>query len=330
MKILYTRDYWPGFHEGIRMSVRRHTQEHMSDLLLHGLKSIFGTSVVDSPRMWFLYKKDFREKLIRPDLNKVALKEDCFGRGFTITDIFEDNFDDTIDRTDIEKKIETNYFDLIIISRIDYSTPYMEKILDFYPKEKIIIVDGCDQSIIRWEALDKCAIYFKRELFNNSNKLFPISYAMLKEKILYERKEKKKFMGTVIPYNKATYIFDNEKDYYADYASSLFGITQMKGGWDCMRHYEILANRCVPIFKDIKTCPERVCTTLPKSLLVTALNFYIKKSPEWFMETSEGQRFYDDVEKNIHDHFVNNCTTEHLAKYVIDTYHNVINASMVK
>ena len=40
----------------------------------------------------------------------------------------------------------------------------------------------------------------------------------------------------------------NESDYYKDYQRSYFAITCKKGGWDCLRHYEILANAVSPTF----------------------------------------------------------------------------------
>lgn len=325
MKILYTRDYWPGWHLGIGMSTRRWTTEHQSDLLLHGLKKMFGTDVVDSPRIWSLYKEDFELKKLRPDMARIALKHEMFGKGMTFIGLLDDEYDHNVDRTEINKKLENHYFDLVIISRIDYSTPHMEKILEHYPKEKIIVVDGCDFPILRWEMLDKCAVYFKRELFINSNKFHPIHYAIPAEKIRHERLRKEKHTAAVIPYDRSTYVFNTEEDYYHDYATSMFGITRKKGGWDAMRHYEILANRCMPVFLDIKHCPKRVCTNLPKKMLKDTLTFYNGRRPEWFMETSAGEAFYDLIENNMHEYFVNNCTTEHLAKYVIDTYHKVVN-----
>ena len=36
------------------------------------------------------------------------------------------------------------------------------------------------------------------------------------------------------------------------YSNSIFAITNKKLGWDCLRHYEILMNGCVPLYLDIK------------------------------------------------------------------------------
>jgi hypothetical protein len=37
-----------------------------------------------------------------------------------------------------------------------------------------------------------------------------------------------------------------------------------------MRHYEILANNCIPYFTDLEDCPKQTLTNLPKELLLEA------------------------------------------------------------
>ena len=48
------------------------------------------------------------------------------------------------------------------------------------------------------------------------------------------------------------------------YQNSLFSLTYRKTGWDCLRHYEILASGSIPLFLDLEKCPEDT-TTLPKT-----------------------------------------------------------------
>jgi hypothetical protein len=52
------------------------------------------------------------------------------------------------------------------------------------------------------------------------------------------------------------YIFTSEKDYYDDLRKSRFCITTKRGGWECLRHYEIAANGCVPCFRDLDKKPQ--------------------------------------------------------------------------
>lgn len=51
------------------------------------------------------------------------------------------------------------------------------------------------------------------------------------------------------------YTFDTEDDYYADLRASRFGVTTKRGGWDCLRHYELAANGCVLCFRDLGRKP---------------------------------------------------------------------------
>ena len=51
------------------------------------------------------------------------------------------------------------------------------------------------------------------------------------------------------------------------YANSIFAITNKKLGWDCLRHYEILMNGCIPLFFNIEDCPKLILKTLPKERL---------------------------------------------------------------
>lgn len=46
---------------------------------------------------------------------------------------------------------------------------------------------------------------------------------------------------------------DDEAAYHKMYQNSLFALTKKKGGWDCLRHYEILANGCIPIFETLSS-----------------------------------------------------------------------------
>ena len=81
--------------------------------------------------------------------------------------------------------------------------------------------------------------------------MIPISFSIPECKILKKIPEKKKLLAHIIPGRLNTYIFSDESDYYLDYQDSVFGITCKKAGWDCLRHYEILANGCIPLFLDL-------------------------------------------------------------------------------
>ena len=55
----------------------------------------------------------------------------------------------------------------------------------------------------------------------------------------------------------SAYAFKSEAAYYADLAASRFAITTRRGGWDCLRHYEIAAAGAVPCFRQLEAKPAR-------------------------------------------------------------------------
>ena len=52
-----------------------------------------------------------------------------------------------------------------------------------------------------------------------------------------------------------SYAFASEQAYYDDLAASSFAVTTKRGGWDCLRHYEIAAAGAVPCIKHLETKP---------------------------------------------------------------------------
>lgn len=50
-------------------------------------------------------------------------------------------------------------------------------------------------------------------------------------------------------------------------------LTYKKGGWDCLRHYEILASGTLPLFLDIAQCPLHAMRLHPRRLYALILQF---------------------------------------------------------
>ena len=103
-------------------------------------------------------------------------------------------------------------------------------------------------------------------------KVYPLSYSIPEELFLNNYKKKIYDIAPLIPGKLETYIYDTEESYYNMYKSSKFGITHKKYGWDCLRHYEILASRCVPIFKDLSNCPSWTMFNFPKEQIIKLNN----------------------------------------------------------
>ena len=309
--------------------------DYLNDLLLHGLRELYGENVVDFPGCWYLYKDE---------VNKRGFDEKKFwGKGFTIKNTLNDF--DSIDRQDISQKIRNKFFDLVIYGSIRRSNDFLDEVIKY--KNKFIFIDGEDDSYIETK-YSKLGLYFKRELLSLNSNIQPISFAIPKSKIIRKiDTNPENLLAPLIPGKLNTYIYDNENSYYEMYRKSIFALTYKKGGWDCLRHYEILMNGCIPLFLNIKSCPSDVITTLPKSKFSEILNNfeYIFKSYNPFKIFKKKfltfERVFSVISFNYNKvdlatflennqsifelknellNFTNqNLTTEVLAKYVLKT-----------
>ena len=122
---------------------------------------------------------------------------------------------------------------------------------------------------------------------------------------------KEKDYGSIIPGDKSTYIFFEEDKYYDDYRKSYFGLTVKKGGWDCLRHYEILMNGCIPYFPGLENCPLLTMTKFPKDIILETNKMIDSKS----LDLSR----YIDLCTQLIEYTRDNLITEKEASYVIST-----------
>lgn len=255
MKILYLTDHRP---------LKNLINDYMSDLLLHGLREQLGENVIDYPGSWYLYEDEAKKRNLTDDI--------LWGKGFTVKNIL--NKYQSIDRENIQDKIKKKYFDLVIYSSVRRSQLFMEEVIKY--NNNFIFIDGEDDQFIESEFSEK-GPYFKRELNFVKKNLLPINFAIPKNKIIKEiNLQTKNILAPLIPGKKKTYIYNNEKEYYEMYQNSLFALTYKKGGWDCLRHYEIMMNGCLPLFLDIKECPNLTLTNLSKSSLEEINNKYLE------------------------------------------------------
>ena len=63
-------------------------------------------------------------------------------------------------------------------------------------------------------------------------------------------------VATFFRTGRTSYAFKSQKDYFDDLATSYYGITTKRSGWDCLRHYEIAAAGCVPCFRLLNEKPK--------------------------------------------------------------------------
>ena len=287
MKILYVTD-----HRQIAIASGGFISDYLNDLTFFGLKELFGDDVIDSTPIISLYKE------YKDQIHPMYL----WG-GMTSFWLLDKN---TADRSDIKEKIQDKYYDLIIYGAIKRCRDYYDLVSKVYPDNKVILLDGNDDSEV--DQLYQKHLYFKRELRQDHKNLLPITFSYPTHYLAKPNKNKTQQYGTVIPGRKETYVFDNEKDYFEDYQKSYYGVTSKKAGWDCMRHYEIMGNYCLPYFPDMKDCPKNTLFNFPKELIIEgtelASNFDIDE--------------YYRILDSIYDYTKNNLTTKAIAQYIID------------
>lgn len=144
----------------------------------------------------------------------------------------------------------------------------------------------------------------------------PIGFAIPEIKIVADIPEKTRDFAFIIPGDLKTYIYNQEEDYYKGYQESYFGVTSAKSGWDCLRHYEILCNGCIPYFLDLDKCPENCMTFLPKDLIKEAMNLegvsYLHIDHNKF-----DQEKYKEILNKLMVHTRKYLTTTAMAKYFL-------------
>ncbi|NEP53643.1 MAG: glycosyltransferase family 1 protein [Moorea sp. SIO3C2] len=249
-----------------------------------------GTSVVDYPKCEFMYKGYLEEcQLFNEEQNAL------YGLGFTLYALLHDLPIDRTEITQkvhsrffdliIFSNIGRHFG--IFVELLPYLTYKNTFIFDGMDSPNSYPYAGKWWRYPQWWFLPKAHtkfLYFKREwtpetisnlwfqlVPSSIAKLLPapknfrkISFSIPEEKIVENLPKKTKLfpkhivdkeVASNIDGSLTAYAFDNEKDYYADLQASKFGITTKRSGWDCLRHYEIAANGCVPCFRDLDKKP---------------------------------------------------------------------------
>lgn len=240
-----------------------------------------------------------------------------YGKGFSIFGKL--NHKPRVESSEvIKEKIKSNFYDYVIFGCIytHFMLPnrscfdYLNEVIESYSKEKVHFIDGGDDpnSYGYGLGLYKYGTVWKTNL--NDNKGNSISFAIPESQLIDYIPKKEKLFAHIVPGKLETYVYDNEKDYYNDYATSYYGTTWKKGQWNCLRHLEILANRCVPYFPGLEDCPETVLSNFPKSIILET-NKYAEKGlvhPQ-----------YDELNEALFSYTKENLTTKKLVESLLNS-----------
>ena len=164
-----------------------------------------------------------------------------------------------------------------------------------------------------------------KENFNiENNNIYPIIFSIPEEKIVKNIPFKTKLISNLIPGDTSTYIYNTENDYYKEYQKSIFAKTIMKAGWDCMRHYEILANGTIPYFPNIENCPKNTMALFPKELVMEGNNLYNKLKDKNINElTISEKEECNKLAEKLLKFTKENLTTKNIAKYILNSTNNL-------
>jgi hypothetical protein len=291
--------------------VTNHIQDYMKDMVYHGLIDN-GVDVYETypPHYMMKYYLDSEQSTSSDFVRKFDGNNT---KGFTVYCKL-DHQPNVESPEVIIDKIKSKFYDMVIYGCV-YTHPwfpqrqcldYLEHVKEHYPKNKVHFIDGADEpdDFAGQSGLHEYGIVWKRELYDISI-ANPISFAIPESQFIDHIPTKEKIFGHVVPGYADTYIFEDEKSYYEDYAKSYYGRTCKKMGWDCLRHYEILANRSIPYFTDLKDCPPYIMTSLPKSLILETNKYAMKGKihPQ-----------YDQICEYLFDFSKKNLTTKKLAQ----------------
>ena len=126
--------------------------------------------------------------------------------------------------------------------------------------------------------------------------IYTLSYSIPLNKF-QDFKEKQRDWAFIDPRDRSTYIYTDEQDYYDAYNTSKFAITKKKGGWDCLRHYEIIASGCVPIFLNIEKCPANTLDLNLKIMLINIKHYHLTYTEEEYLANRKA--LFDYTKKNL-------------------------------
>ena len=157
--------------------------------------------------------------------------------------------------------------------------------------------------------------------------IYPLSYCIPDECIISDKElketEHREFLSRLIPGVRSTYIYGDDEEYYnTNYQMSSFAYTMKKGGWDCLRHYEIMANGCIPCFMEntppLSHCPKDTLIHFPKELVKEAKEKVFDQFGQCG-ETKETHKAWMDLmkeyRKKILEYVRKHCSTSGTIRY---------------
>jgi hypothetical protein len=244
-------------------------EDYLADGLLHGLIQHGDLEVVDFPRKTALYRDGLRS-------GPIGVR----GHGFTLYGLLEER---NVDRAFVPQRLERGAFDLVVLGQVWRQWGQLLDLAPWLRTVPVALLDGDDDTRLffrsgtrlrryGWQPFpirSRRCLYLKREWRGQGRwlgrpRVTATSFSIPAAKIRRadpEAKTKEFATHCVDPEVGAAlglpsaYAFASEEAYYDDLSASRFAITTRRGGWDCLRHYEIAAAGAVPCFRNLEAKP---------------------------------------------------------------------------
>jgi len=202
------------------------------------------------------------------------------GHGFSLYGLLPDRM---VDRSFVTQRLEAGWFDLVVLGQVWRQWGQLLDLAPWLQKVPVVLLDGDDDPRLfhrsgtrlrryGWQPFPirsgRC-LYWKREWKGEGRqgrwcKVQPASFAIPGVKIrpLNLESRHQRFAKHCVDPEVAMpcglhthYAFASEQAYYDDLAQSRYAITTKRGGWDCLRHYEIAAAGALLCFRQLEMKP---------------------------------------------------------------------------
>lgn len=268
--------------------------DYMNDIVFHGGKTTLGDGYETTSPADYMYSDWPR-------------KQSLYGRGFTLYCRLDRPRSEPTE-AEVVEKIRSRFYDRVIFGSVHRWQPHIDLVSRHYRRSEVAFIDGEDEDHIVWPATT-VGVYFKRELPKPHELLLPIGFGVPKE-IFRRNVPKTQILASTMPNFRKDYAFTDEDQYHMEYARSHIAVTTKKNGWDALRHYEIVANFCMPHFPKLESCPLSTLSHFPKDEVVrynSSFGMALPASAECWLQAME----------SIWVHCLGNCTTEAIFGYVM-------------